>query len=61
MNDNGGLERARARVWTDRNIETCYQMNKEESQIVATSLVTTFVGAVAAGDITSIPRLMNKE
>jgi hypothetical protein len=34
---------------------------KEESQIVATGLVTAFVGAVAAWDITSIPRLTSKE
>jgi hypothetical protein len=61
MNHNGVLERARARVWTDLNIETYYQMNKEESRIAATDFVTTFVGAVAAGDITSTPWLRNKE
>lgn len=61
MDHNGKMERARARVWTDRNIEAYREMSKEDSRSVATSILPGFVSAVATGDMTLIPKLMNME
>ena len=61
VNQIGEIERARARVWTDRNIEATRNMDKEASRKAAASLVGELVRAVAAGDIESIPRLMKEE
>jgi len=57
----GETERARARVWTDGNIEIYRGMNKEESQAIALGFMTELVRAVGAGDIEAMPKMMNIE
>lgn len=58
VDENGEVERARARVWTDNNIEIYRKMSKENSQTIAKGLVTGLVGAVETGSIDAIPSLM---
>ncbi|KAF9642937.1 hypothetical protein BDM02DRAFT_1798284 [Thelephora ganbajun] len=55
----GEMERARARVWTDDNIETYRNMSKEHSQAIAAGYMIKLVRAVEAGDIEAMPRMMN--
>lgn len=60
-NQHGEMERARARVWTDDNIETFRNMDKKGSQAMALGFMTKLVGAVEAGDTEAIPNIMNIE
>jgi len=48
---HGEAERARARVWTDGNIEAYRNMSKEDSKAIATGFMTKLVSAVGTGDI----------
>ena len=57
----GEAERARARVWTDGNIETYRNMGKEQSRTIAQGFIKGFVSAVGTGDIGVIPKMMNAE
>lgn len=61
MDENGGMERARARVWTDRNIEVCRKKSKEQSRMVAANIITEFVNAVSIGDMTLTQKFMEVE
>jgi hypothetical protein len=59
-NRNGEVERARARVWTDGNIDTVWRkMGKEASQMVAKGFLTGLVSAVEVGDMEVIPKTMS--
>lgn len=58
VDQHGEVERVRARVWTDDNIEALRGMGKEESRAVAAGLIAGFAGYVALGDSESIPRMM---
>jgi len=58
LDENGEVERVRARVWTDGNIQVFRKMSKEDSRVVAMSFMTGLVGAVAAGDVGLIPKRM---
>jgi len=57
----GETERARARVWTDGNIEAYRNMSKEGSQAIATGFMIQLVRAVEEGDTEAIPGMMNVE
>ena len=57
----GETERARARVWTDGNIEAYCSMSKEESQAVAMGFMVQLVRAVKEGDTEEIPKMTNVE
>lgn len=57
-NQRGEVERVRARVWTDRNIEKYYDIHKERSRAMASAVITALVSAVGAGDIEAIPKIM---
>ena len=54
-NQLGEVERARARVWTDGNIENYRKIGKEDSQKLAAALTAGLVAAVEAGDVRVIP------
>ena len=58
VDGNGEVERARARVWTDNNLEVYRKMSKDNSQAIAKGLVTGLVGAIETGSIDAIPSLM---
>ena len=57
----GEVERARARAWTDGNIEMYRKMEKEASKTVAAGFMTGLVKAVEAGEIDAIPSMMKAE
>jgi hypothetical protein len=54
----GEVERARARVWTDGNIEWYRNMNKNGPQALAIGLL---VEAVEVGDVETMPGMMEVE
>ena len=60
-NQHGGIERARARAWTDGNIEMCRNLSKELSRAAALGLMAKLVSAVGAGDMGSMQEMMNAE
>jgi len=60
-NQRGEMERVRARVWTDGNIEIYRNMSKEESRAVAVGFMAKLVSAVGAGDLGAMPKMMNME
>jgi hypothetical protein len=57
----GEVERARARAWTDPNIETYYKMEKENSKAIAVGFMTGLVKAVEVGEMNVVPSMMNVE
>lgn len=57
LNQMGGVERARARVWTDGNIEVFRGLGTEESKIVARGFIRDLADAVASGDMELIPNM----
>jgi len=58
VDQHGEVERVRARVWTDDNIEVLRGLDKEGSRAVAAGLIAGFAGYVALGDSESIPRML---
>jgi len=60
-NQHGAVERARARAWTDGNIEAYRNMSKEDSQTIALGFMTKLVSAVGTGDMGVIQEMMNVE
>jgi hypothetical protein len=60
-NQHGEIERARARVWTDGNIEMYRNMSKDESQAMAAGFIIKLVNAVEEGDVEAMPRMMEVE
>ena len=60
-NQLGQVERVRARVWTNGNIESYYDIPKERSRTMASAFVTALVSAVGVGDVEAIPRIMGTE
>ena len=59
--EDGEIERARARVWTDGNIEAYRNMSKKDSQAIAVGFMAKLVSAVGAGDIAAMSEMMNVE
>lgn len=57
-NPCGEVERARARVWADGNIEQYYNAPKEKSRAMSSAVVTALVTAVGIGDIEAIPKIL---
>jgi hypothetical protein len=55
------VERARARVWTDGNIEWFRNLNKKDSQALAIGTLMKLVQAVEAGDMEMMPGMMEAE
>jgi len=60
-NQRGEMERVRARVWTDGNIEIYRNMSKEDSRAVAAGFMAKLVIAVETGDVGVMPKMMNME
>lgn len=58
---HGEVERARARAWTDTNIEAYRNMSKEDSKAIAPGFMTKLVTMIGTGAAGAMQETMNVE